>query len=515
MRRALLPAATFFALLTGASVARSEARRIAVVVGNNAGTDQHPPLRFAESDAGNIASVLAELGGVAPADLLLLQGRRLAEVRRAIETASARSREWHGQPDARVIFLFYFSGHSDGVSLEIGAERLAFPDLKTWISGSGADVRLLIVDSCRSGSLLESKGGVRSEPFEIHFDDDLRESGEAVITSSAANESALESAEIRGSFFTHHFVSGLRGAADASGDGQVTLAEAYRYAFSHTASATADTLAGVQHPSYDYRLSGQGELVLTELRARSASLTVPAGYRRVLITDVKKDEIAAELTTGARMRVALLPGSYGLHAWRGEREFVARVELGDHQDRVVAPDEMSETASGPSAAKGTPSDIDSTEERGGRGVVAVGGVGLTTGIGRGLGPMPAARLGVRWPRAVGITLDLDAARATGPDFTESRGIVLAGYRWGIASGAFAAFAGAKAGGGVVAQSTTAGDQAASPIAALAPAIEGLWWMHKHLGLGVDADVLFGAYEGDGRLRLSIWPAGYVGLVVAP
>ena len=54
-----------------------------------------------------------------------------------------------------------------------------------------------------------------------------------MITSSAAREAALESAEIEASFFSHHLISGLRGAADTSGDGLVTLAEAYQYAFTH------------------------------------------------------------------------------------------------------------------------------------------------------------------------------------------------------------------------------------------------------------------------------------------
>jgi len=72
-----------------------------------------------------------------------------------------------------------------------------------------------------------------------------------VLTSSAADELALESREIRGSFFTHHLVSGLRGTADASGDGRITLSEAYQYAFDHTLTATAST--GIrQHPGYEY-----------------------------------------------------------------------------------------------------------------------------------------------------------------------------------------------------------------------------------------------------------------------
>src|SRR6185369_14805950 len=96
-------------------------------------------------------------------------------------------------------------------ALELGAQQVTFDQLKGWIGQVDADVRLLVIDSCKSGSLLQSKGGIRVNPFEIRMNDDLPNLGEALITSSAANESALESEEIRGSIFTHYFVSGLRG----------------------------------------------------------------------------------------------------------------------------------------------------------------------------------------------------------------------------------------------------------------------------------------------------------------
>src|SRR5439155_3278375 len=136
-------------------------------------------------------------------------------------------------------------------------------DLRKWLAATGVDVKVALVDSCKSGALLQAKGGTRGMPFQIRLTDDLASTGEALLTSSAADEVALESKEIGGSFFTHHFVSGLRGAADASGDGIVTLNEAYQYAYAHTISTTGQTIIGPQHPAYDYRLTGQGELVLT------------------------------------------------------------------------------------------------------------------------------------------------------------------------------------------------------------------------------------------------------------
>jgi len=46
---------------------------------------------------------------------------------------------------------------------------------------------------------------------------------------------------------------GLRGAADASGDGRVTLGESYQFAFQETLAQTTTTQGGAQHPAYDIR----------------------------------------------------------------------------------------------------------------------------------------------------------------------------------------------------------------------------------------------------------------------
>ena len=224
------------ALLAPASLA--ETKRVAIIVGNNAGGASMPPLRFAESDAGKMARVLVELGDVQPDDILLLQGRKAADVERAIADAKDRIAMFKRSPDVRTVLVFFFSGHSDGEAMELGVEKLPYPRLKALLAGSGADVRVSIVDACKSGAGLREKGGRPSEAFIIKLADTLQQTGEAFISSSAADEAALESNEVMGSYFTHNLISGLRGAADASGDKLVTLAEAYRYAYDRTVSAT-------------------------------------------------------------------------------------------------------------------------------------------------------------------------------------------------------------------------------------------------------------------------------------
>ncbi len=335
LRGAGLSALVVFASLAPLEV-RAETRRVAIVVGNNAGSAAMPPLRFAESDAGKMARVLVELGDVNPDDVLLLQGRKAADVERAITDARERITMFKRSPDVRTVLVFFFSGHSDGEAMELGDEKLPYPRLKALLAGSGADVRVSIVDACRSGAGLREKGGKAADAFVIKLADTLQQTGEAFITSSAADEAALESNEVMGSYFTHNLISGLRGAADMSGDKLVTLAEAYRYAYDRTVSATAALTVGAQHPSYDFKLSGQGELVLASLLKPSSVLVLPDGADRSLVTDVLRDQVVVEAPANTAREFALSPGEYALRLFKEGQSYAGRVKLGDGQKRTIA-----------------------------------------------------------------------------------------------------------------------------------------------------------------------------------
>lgn len=321
------------AFLLLATLASAETRRIAIIVGNNAGTGEMPPLRYAESDAGKMARVLVELGDVQADDVMLLQGQRVGSVERAIGEARDRVSHFRKSPDVRTVVYFYFSGHSDGESIELGNEKLAYARLKALLAGTGADVRLVVVDACRSGAGLREKGGKPVDSFTIRLADTLQATGEAFITSSAADESSLESSEVMGSYFTHNFISGLRGAADSSGDKLVTLSEAYKYAYDRTVSSTAMLAVGAQHPNYDFKLSGQGELVLSTLLKPSAVLVLPDADR-TLVTDLSRDQVIVETLGGAK-EVALAPGAYGVRVFKGGQGYGGRVTLSDGARQVV------------------------------------------------------------------------------------------------------------------------------------------------------------------------------------
>ncbi len=331
--------AALLALLL-ATLAPAETRRIAIIVGNNAGSGDMPPLRYAESDAGKMARVMVELGEVPQDDILLLQGRTERELEQALTDAKERVQMYSRAPDVRTVLIFYFSGHSDGEGLEMGRDSLPFARLKAMMAGIGADVRVAIVDACRSGAGIKEKGARPAEAFTIKLADTLQTSGEVFITSSASNEAALESSEVAGSLFTHNLISGLRGAADASGDRLVTLSEAYRYAYDRTVSATSVLPVGAQHPNFDFRLSGQGELVLSSLQRPTSLMVLPEGADRTLVTDLARDQVVVEVPAGPAREVALSPGLYGLRLFRGGSSFGGKIQLQEGQKRVVRWDEL-------------------------------------------------------------------------------------------------------------------------------------------------------------------------------
>ncbi len=328
LRRSLACGALLLPLALGfVSTAEAATHRFAVVLGNNAGSGARPSLRYAEADAHKMARVLVELGEVPEEQVFLLNGRGVADVEAAVARVRAQIAQIHASPDDRAVLLFYFSGHGDGEALELGRERLSYGSLRAMLSGSGADLKVAIIDACRSGSAVLEKGGKPAPAFTIRLTEQATARGEVFITSSAASENALESSEVKGSFFTHNLVSGLRGAADVSGDRLVTLSEAYRYAYERTVSATALTPSGAQHPNYDYRLSGQGELVLSSLVRSTSTLLLPDGAERALVTDVTRDQVVAELLPGGAREIALPAGIYGLRLLRGGEAYGGRFRV--------------------------------------------------------------------------------------------------------------------------------------------------------------------------------------------
>ena len=274
-------------------------RRFALLVGANDGGPERPALRFAIADASAFGKVLVDLGGVRATDRRLLENPDVETMRGALQTLRD---ELAGLPAAqqRIEVILYYSGHSDEEGLLLKGARLPYSELRTWLATVPAAVRIAILDSCASGTLTRGKGGVRAPPFLL--DASTQVHGHAILTSSSDTEASQESDRIGGSFFTHALLSAMRGAADGTHDGRVTLNEAYQFSFDETLARTEKTRGGAQHPAYDIQLVGTGDLVMTDLHVSAATLVLPeALVGRFFVRDAQGQLVAELRKFGGRL----------------------------------------------------------------------------------------------------------------------------------------------------------------------------------------------------------------------
>lgn len=292
------------------ALAQAGVERFAVIVGNNGGSAEDGPLHYAESDATRVYEALRDLGGFQPVNMVLLRDESAETLRRTLITVNERIRAAVALPDTQAMLFVYYSGHADADDLHLGATRLEVVELAQLARGSAATFRLVVLDACRSGALTRVKGGRVKAPFALP-DESLPGDGVAFLTASAVSEDAQESDVLRGSFFTHAFVSGLLGAADRDGDGRIVLDEAYRYAYQTTLRATSRTRSGTQHPTFRYDMRGQGDIVLTRpetYAAERASLTFPSDMAFLLMRDHADGPVVAEVGERATTRTLSLRG---------------------------------------------------------------------------------------------------------------------------------------------------------------------------------------------------------------
>ncbi|MBD3241233.1 MAG: hypothetical protein GF331_11655 [Chitinivibrionales bacterium] len=326
------------------------AARYALLVGNSDGGAGNQPLRYVANDLGRVRAVLVDACGFEPNRVATLQDRGPADVLAEIERLSGRLAAAGDD-----LVLFYYSGHADDDALRLGAERLPLTRLREALGRLPARIRVAVFDACQSGSFARLKGGRLAEPF--LFTSDTKVEGYVVLASSSANESSQESDALRSSVFTFHVVNALRGSADATGDGRITLNEAYRYAYDRTVASTMHSPGGVQHPTYRFEIKGEGDIVLADLNVHSSGLLLEEAIEgHITILDTNRT-VVADMTKqrGAPLLVALGAGTYEVLSRREGIVRRARSSVKKESVTRVGADALRRapvTADGHSRAKG-------------------------------------------------------------------------------------------------------------------------------------------------------------------
>ena len=320
------------AVLIGATISTASAlrgelyaapKRVAVVVGANAAAPGRKPLRFAHDDAAAVAAVL-KLTGVKSEDIALLRDPHPDEVLAALDTALLALKGNGSQPAEDSVLFFYYSGHADAESLFPAGKALKLAALRDRLDSQQATVRIGIIDACRGGGWTGTKGLSETEAFAVNIPLNLASEGSVLISSSSGLEDAHESASLRGSFFTHHWSAGLRGAADDNQDGTITLAEAFKYARVLTIRDTSIHTENPQHPSFQMKLRGKGDIDLVTALAKASSLTVTQAAGPLQLVHLDSGVVVLELPKGKRVVSLILPSGPYMVRRRGEGGTYAR-----------------------------------------------------------------------------------------------------------------------------------------------------------------------------------------------
>lgn len=249
----------FCAVLAAPAGVWAEVSIHAVLVGNNRSTKRSlPVLRYADDDVAKFYELLEGIGGrtrlltVMDAEtqqrFVRVRGRarapRRREVLAALREAFASIREANRRGE-RTVFYFVFSGHGDVDPTGQGQIHLldgmfTRGDLfRHVVSASPAKVNHLIIDACQAYFLVHRKGGWRDDKTDEEYGDLLRRflqneqierfPNTGVLLATSTSAETHEWSRIESGLFSHQIRSGMTGAADVTGDGQVTYSELTAY----------------------------------------------------------------------------------------------------------------------------------------------------------------------------------------------------------------------------------------------------------------------------------------------
>lgn len=314
-------------------------RRLAVLVGSNHGlTTDGPALKYAEDDARELREVLVTLGAFAPEDVWVVAGEDSSAVDEALLQAEKKLAEAGGKG----LFLFYYSGHAGIEGLHPEGTTVDGATLRRQVEKMPARVRIGIIDGCHAGALVRGKGARSIAPFLAQEPMESAADGTAWFLAAGHSEQAQEADEYRHSVFSFWLLSALKGAADTSGDGLVTLAEVWEYVRNGT--VLTSTRTGLpQRPVWDINLSGTRDITLTSLHLRAAdgtSLEFAAWGDYFIFT--RAGRLVAEVHALLPGHwVSLAPGRYLVRLLRGEDQLLeTEVEISRSSRTVLSPESM-------------------------------------------------------------------------------------------------------------------------------------------------------------------------------
>ena len=179
--------------------------------------------------------------------------------------------------------------------------------------------------------------------------------GVVTVRSSSEGEQSQESSSLRGAVFSHYFLTALRGAADRDNDQQVSLNEAYTYAYRQTVRRSAAGTGNVMHPSVELNVEGVGALIMTQTADNLAQIVLPKERdTRYLVYERRSGAVRAEVWADPQrgLRLPIPKGQYLIQRRKGSQSGALVIELNENESRVVNSDAFKPVPETVLAAKG-------------------------------------------------------------------------------------------------------------------------------------------------------------------
>ncbi|MBL8027377.1 MAG: caspase family protein [Fibrobacteres bacterium] len=314
------------ALLMLFTISDAEIVKLSLVIGNNIGLANEKPLKYAVSDAKRVSDVFNALSGVDKDRSYLCLNKDISEVEALLQEVSGRVKEIKKQ-DKSVQLTVYYSGHGGDDGFHMNGKTLEVATIRKRFEEMDADLKILIADACFSGALLDEKGGRVIKPATVYSQKDLNVKGSIILTSSSAGEFSHESKDLKGSLFTHYFISGLRGAADYDRDSKISLWECYHFARVNTLREAGES---VQNPSFDYQVQGTENPVLANMNNGNAFVKFKEcseGLYRIVDTRSGILISSIRVLGGDSASLALPRSTYQIHHTRDKGVDIAVLDL--------------------------------------------------------------------------------------------------------------------------------------------------------------------------------------------
>ena len=298
---------------------------VLIVASNRGARAGRPSLQYADDDGAKYYQVLSTIAGeehtflltdfdrdtarLFPAQLEKVRSPSRTQLDLAVEKlarlAAAARRAGQG-----VRFYFVFAGHGDVDGgrgfLELGDGPFTADDLQQLLRTVGATESHVILDSCNSFFVVNPRkpGGVRfPTPRDAAEALARRLPDVGVFLSTSAQAEVYEWSELQSGVFSHAVRSGLLGAADVGGDGQVSYEEL---------AAFVDTaVAAIKNPGFRPRVFARGP----NGEDGRAILALPPGRTALVVDEPGPVRLAVRDQDGLRWLDAHTEAGSAVRLW--------------------------------------------------------------------------------------------------------------------------------------------------------------------------------------------------------